>query len=118
MEEKNSFLKIQKKKKKTGNEIADFQNATNANKKEAKKKRKKLFFENKKNQETRLPLFKMQPTSAAAPSAARYKGTAISTKTPKRNIVFHRHQHDKTKEVSKRYTETQMLNFRQSLPFY
>lgn len=27
---KNSFLKIQKKKKKAGNEIADFQNATNA----------------------------------------------------------------------------------------
>ena len=89
MEEKNSFLKIQKKKKKAGNEIADFQNVTNANKKEAKKKRKKnLVFENKKNQETRLPAFKMQPTSAAAPTAARYKGTAISTKTPKRNIVF------------------------------
>ena len=65
-------------------------------KKEANKKSKKLVFE--KNQETRLPLFKMQPTSAAAPTAARYKGTAISTKTPKRNIVFffHKHQHDQT----------------------
>ena len=85
---KNSFLKIQQKKKKAGNEIADFQNATNANEKGSKKEKKKIVFENKKNQETRLPLFKMQPTSAAAPSAARYKGTAISTKTPKRNIVF------------------------------
>ena len=56
-------------------------------KKEAKK-RKKKFLKIKKYQETRLPLFKMQPTSAAAPTAARYKGTAISTKTPKRNIVF------------------------------
>ena len=111
-------MKIQKKKKKTGNEIADFQNATNANKKEAKKKRKKLVFENKKNQETRLPLFKMQPTSAAAPTAARYKGTAISTKTPKRNIVFFIKTNMLKHKSSKRNTETLMLNFRKSLPFY
>ena len=34
---KNSFLKIQKKKKKAGNEIVDFQNGTNANKKGSEK---------------------------------------------------------------------------------
>lgn len=56
--------------------------------KKESKKEKKSFLKIQKNQETRLPLFKMQPTSAAAPPAARYKGTAISTKTPKRNIVF------------------------------
>ena len=84
-------------------------------KKEAKKKRKKSFLKIQKNQETRLPLFKMQPTSAAAPTAARYKGTAISTKTPKRNIVFFIN----TSMIKhKRNTETLMLNFRKSLPFY
>ena len=54
---KNSFLKIQKKKKKAGNEIADFQNATNANKKEAKKKRKKLVFERKKKSGNEVAAF-------------------------------------------------------------
>ena len=44
MEEKNSFLKIQKKKKKAGNEIADFQNATNANKKGSNKEKEKNRF--------------------------------------------------------------------------
>ena len=113
MEEQNSFLKIQKKKKKAGNVNADFHN------KEAKKKRKKIVFENtKKKQETRLPLFKMQPTSAAAPTAARYKGTAISTKTLKRNIVFFIKTNMLKHKSSKRNTETLMLNFRKSLPFY
>ena len=83
-----------------------------------KEKEKKTRFENKKNQETRLPLFKMQPTSAAAPTAARYKGTAISTKTPKRNIVFFIKTNILKHKSSKRNTETLLLNFRKSLPFY
>ena len=87
-------------------------------KRKQKRKEKKLVFERKKNQETRLPLFKMQPTSAAAPTAARYKGTAISTKTPKRNIVFFIKTNMLKHKSSKRNTETLMLNFRKSLPFY
>ena len=44
MEEQNSFLKIQKKKKKAGNENADFHNATNANKKGSNKEKEKNRF--------------------------------------------------------------------------
>ena len=85
---KTRFWKYKRKRKKQETRLPIFKMQQMQMKKEAKKKRKKSFLKIQKNQETRLPLFKMQPTSAAAPTAARYKGTAISTKTPKRNIVF------------------------------
>ena len=77
-----------KEKEKSRKRDCRFSKCNKCKCKGSKKEKKKIVFENTKNQETRLPLFKMQPTSAAAPPAARYKGTAISTKTPKRNIVF------------------------------
>ena len=54
---KNSFLKIQKKKKKAGNEIADFQNATNANEKSRKKEMRKIVFENTKKSGNEVAAF-------------------------------------------------------------
>ena len=94
---KNSFLKIQKKKKKAGNEIADFQNATNANKKEAKKKRKKNSFLKIKKIRKRGCRFS-KCNQHLRPLLLLHAIKELQSQQKHRNatLFFHKHQHAKT----------------------
>ena len=93
---KNSFLKIQKKKKKAGNEIADFQNATNANEKGSKKEKKKIVFENKKIRKRGCRFSKCNQHLRPLLLLHAIKELQSQQKHRNATLFFHKHQHART----------------------